>query len=94
MTDIELKNIKKGDLLICKDSVNSLYLKKNNVVTFSNYHEDTPYYFQLKELFDFGLDVHNHPYNEFELFDESIHTDFLMVTNKILAANKESNPWF
>ena len=94
MTESELENLTSGDLLICNEHINSLYLKQNDVITFSNYHKETHFYIQIKELFDYGLSEHNQPYNQFEIFDKSKHTDFLIVSNDTMNNNKNSNPFF
>lgn len=95
ITEFEISQLKEGDRLIFITHGSVLQAKKGNVFTFSNWYideifPDSKQWWQCKELIEMGNTEHNFHILDTEVFNESIHTDFvIMDAQKISDARKK-----
>jgi hypothetical protein len=94
ITDEQINNLKPGDKLIFVSDGRVLSAKKGNVFTFANWWEPKcqfvvpKTYWQCKELHDMGNHGHNFSIRELELFDENVHTEFVLMDRAKLRAHQ------
>ncbi len=91
ITQEQIDNLKAGDKLIFYRDGGVLSAKKSNVFTFANWsnrYTARKCYWQCKELLNQGNHVHNFSIYDTELFDENIHTEYVLMDEKKLVAKR------
>ena len=89
LTKEQKDTLKDGDKLICVKEPDGIYISKGDVCTFSNWYNTERGFFQIKEMLNIGLSESNDHIGVFDLFDESIHKEFVMLTEEKLINNRK-----
>ena len=93
ITQEQIDNLKNGDKLIFIRHGGVLCTNKGNVFTFANWYKEPKEgkrWWQCQEQHNIGNHEHNYSIYDTELFDESIHKEFvLMDEEKIETKRRE-----
>ena len=92
ITQEQIDNLRVGEKLIFFRDGGVISAKKGAVFTFSNWYEkygNEKHIWQCKELLDLGNNVHNFSIYDTEIFNETIHKDFILMNEYKLSEQKK-----
>lgn len=94
LTEKQIEELKPGDRLIFFEYGGVFSASKGNVFTFSNWYKEDDYWYpgknhwQCKELHASGNHEHNFHIRNVDLFDESIHKEYVLMSVEKLNSDR------